>query len=293
MEYKYRFTLCTPCYNSSKFIHRVFNSIDNFTFHDFEFIIINDASKDNTHQLIEDYRKKAQFPIKYLNRDVNKGVIENIKWGLEQAEGEFFLAMGHDDEWIPETLSIYNDLLEKYDDDTICGIGALCKTQHGDLVDFPYPKDVFISDYWHAFYEKKRLRHEAPLLYKTSIFYEYLTKYPHCFNAMIGCNYKMIFTNSIVRTYYVNETPNRLTARSRKELSQEVFTESIDFVNIFQYYIKHVPIQRFRKLFRHPLYGCICGYNLSKILAPIEKTQNKIIVSVLYLPAKLLSMVIH
>lgn len=293
MKNKYRFSLAVACYNSSRFIQRVFNSIDNFTYRDFELIIVNDCSTDNTGDLIRAYISKVDFPVKFLDRKKNEGVLENVKWALEKAEGEYFLGMGHDDEWIPETLSIYDELLNKYGDESICGVGALCKTQHGKLVDFPYPSDVFISDYWHAFFEKRRLRHEAPLLYKTIIFKEYINKYPDCFNAMIGCDYKMIYTNTIVRTYYVNENPNCLSSRNRKDLAEEVFKESIYYVNKFQYYLKHVPLQRFRKLFRHPFYGCICGYNLRQIIAPIEKIQNKIIVSALYLPAKITTLIKH
>lgn len=49
----YFFTIFTPCYNGAKFIHRVFKSVASQTYKNFEWIIINDGSTDNSDEIIQ------------------------------------------------------------------------------------------------------------------------------------------------------------------------------------------------------------------------------------------------
>lgn len=294
MEYKYRFTLFTPCYNSSKFIHRVFNSIDGFTFRDFEFIIVNDASKDNTSELIKEYISKVDFPVKFLDRKQNVGLYENIKYGLENAEGEFFVSFGHDDEWAPETLEVFDSLLKQYDNDTIAGIGCLCKTQFGDLVGYEFSKDVVITRCFDMFFEKNKRRTEIPLNYKTEIYKDYIQKYPLSLNLdfMIGCDYDVIFTNNVLRTYYVNENPTRLTARKRKDMANESYLNGVCFVNKFQYHIKGEFKHKLSYKVRCIYSGCLAKKGLATILHDVIKTRDKLFVITAYIPMWVLSKII-
>lgn len=292
MEYKYRFTLFVPCYNSEKFIYRVFKSIDDFTFRDFEILFVNDASTDKTNELIEKYIEQTTAQVKYLNRPSNKGLLENYKWGIDNAEGEFFLVLGHDDEWRPNTLTLYDELLKKYDGEDIAGIGALCETQNGELVDFKYPEYIYVVSYWDAFYGK-RLRKEAPLNYKTSIYKKYSKKYPTIanLNKIIGVDYKMIFVNEIVRTYYVNENPDRLTNRSYKDMINRTgLDDYLLYVNKYQYAFKGKFILKTRLFFQYPFYCSIANQSLSTMLKPIINNIDKIKIVFLYPLAKILSL---
>lgn len=289
---KYRFTLFIPCYNSEKFIDRVFKSIDNFTFRNFEVIFVNDASTDKTNELIEEFIKRSKNPVKYLNRPNNKGLIANRNWGIENSEGEFILMMGHDDEWMPNTLAVYDQLLRKYDGDNIAGIGALCQTQYGELVGDKYPSDVYINGYWDTFYGKK-IRKEAPLNYKTSVIKKYVKEYPQLMNIhkIIGIDYKMIFVNEIVRVYYVNENSDRLTNRSKKDMITR--TGVVDFllyVNKYQYAFKGRFMLKLRLLFEYPYYCILGNQTLNTMIKPIDKNIDKVKIIILYPFAKLLAL---
>lgn len=285
---KYRFTLFTPCFNSEKFIQRVFKSLDNFTFRDFEWIVVNDASTDQTHQLISEYISKVDFPVKYLNREENKMLHANYEYALEQSEGELFMPMGHDDEWFPETLEIFDRLLRENDSEKIGGIGALCKNQDGKLVDFPFPVDFQIANYFQMFYEKNRFRKEMPFCYKTEIFKKYFNKKTNI-NAIMGCDYDMIFINKIVRIYYINENPMALSKRTRKDIALKTFQHYSFWVNKYQYKLKHAPRFRWKGVFAYPYQGVLAKKSLTEMLQLIEKKTNKILVTFLYLPALLLS----
>ena len=51
-EKKYKFSICTPCFNSSKTIELVYQSIKELTYKNFEWIVVNDFSTDNTADII-------------------------------------------------------------------------------------------------------------------------------------------------------------------------------------------------------------------------------------------------
>lgn len=291
MEYKYRFTLFVPCYNSSKFIHRVFDSIDNFTFRDFELIIVNDCSTDNTSEIIKEYLSKVDFPVKFLDREKNAGLNENYKYALENAEGEFFISMGHDDEWMPETLETFDALLKKYDNDKIAGIGCLCKTQYGDLVGYEFSKDVVITNCFEMYFEKNKRRHEIPLNYKTSIYKEYVAKNPKCsaWDLLIGCDYDVIFVNKVLRIYYINENPLRLTARKRIDMAEESYLNSLYFINKFQYKFKGRRKEKISHFLRGIYSGCLAGKGITTIFHDVIKTRDRIGVVIVYIPLWILS----
>lgn len=291
MTYKYRFTLFTPCYNAAGFIHRVFNSIDKFTFRNFEYIIINDCSTDNTSDVIKEYISKVEYPVKFLDRTQNAGLNENIKYALANAEGEFFVSLDHDDEWMPETLETFDALLKKYDNDKIAGIGCLCKTQYGDLVGYEFAQDELITNSFNVFTEKGKNRVEVPINYKTVIYKKYVMEYPQLLNKdlMIGCDYDVIFINKILRTYYVNENPTRLTARKRREMAEELYVNGVYYINRFQYKIKgHFKTKVIRKL-KFVYHGCLANKGLVNMVHDVKRYRHKLFVVIAYLPAFVLS----
>lgn len=81
-----------------------------------EFIIANDNSPDNTDKVVKDYFLQTTVPcnftIKYTKHDLNKGVMPNFMWALEQAFGEYIALCEGDDYWIdPDKLQKQLDLL--------------------------------------------------------------------------------------------------------------------------------------------------------------------------------------
>lgn len=60
------FTVFTPTYNRAKTLHRVYESLQQQTFRDFEWLIVDDGSVDDTKSLIEIWQKEAAFPIRYV-----------------------------------------------------------------------------------------------------------------------------------------------------------------------------------------------------------------------------------
>lgn len=96
-------------YNGSTFLKEAIDSILNQTFSDFEFIIINDGSTDNSLNIIKSYSDKR---IKLIDNVVNKGLIYSLNKGIEEAKGKYIARMDADDISEPERLKCQFDFLE-------------------------------------------------------------------------------------------------------------------------------------------------------------------------------------
>ena len=66
-------TLIIPVYNSEKYIGKCLDSILNQTYTNFEILVVNDGSKDNSQKVIEEYQNKYPDKIIAINQE-NKGV---------------------------------------------------------------------------------------------------------------------------------------------------------------------------------------------------------------------------
>jgi len=80
------------------------------TYNNFELFIIDDSSTDDSQQIIEQYRNKANISIFYLN---NKSHIKNANFALEKAKGEYFMRLDADDWLDPNALLVLAHYLDQ------------------------------------------------------------------------------------------------------------------------------------------------------------------------------------
>ena len=64
MNPKYKFTIFTSCFNSEKFIYRLYNSLKAQSFKNFEWLIVDDFSNDSTKSILESIEKEAPFDVR-------------------------------------------------------------------------------------------------------------------------------------------------------------------------------------------------------------------------------------
>lgn len=294
MKPKCRFTVFTPCYNSEAFIHRVFKSLSNQTFKDFEWYVINDASNDNTHELIEDYIKAIDFEVVYHNLKNNQGIHKNYNQAIKDARGEFFVAYGHDDEIVPDALETFDLLLKKYDSPDISAVYALAIDQDGKLVSKKYPQDELISDYWTQFYvlenEKEKFQ-----CFKTEYLREFFPLPTGKENGMpsswlwgkLGGKYKAVFANKVLRIYYTNVATSMTNTTRRNAQPQMIYNLYLEWVNEFQYHIKGNYKRRLRGVGAYVSYGLLTKKTLIQLLKPVKNPFNKLLVLAFYPVAKI------
>ena len=97
-------SIITPCYNGAKYISETIESVLSQTYKDYEMIIVNDGSKDNSEEIINEYLKKDSR-IKYI-KQANAGAAAARNNGIRNAEGQYIALLDADDVW-------HNDFLEK------------------------------------------------------------------------------------------------------------------------------------------------------------------------------------
>lgn len=119
-----KISVIMSAYNSEKYLAEAIKSILNQIFRDFEFIIINDKSTDNTLNIIKRYSKKDKR-IKIINNPKNMGLTKSLNKGLRIAKGEYIARMDADDISLPERFQIQYDYLEKNRDIFLVGTGAI------------------------------------------------------------------------------------------------------------------------------------------------------------------------
>jgi len=102
-----------PVYNAEKFLKESIDSILRQTYENFEFIIINDGSKDGSQAII-DYYKSIDTRIVALAQE-NKGVVATANRGIEVSNGKYIARMDADDVSLPERLEQEVAILEKHE----------------------------------------------------------------------------------------------------------------------------------------------------------------------------------
>ena len=91
-----KFSIIVPVYNVEKYIKKSLDSILNQSFKDYEVIVVNDGTKDNSIELIKDY------PVKIINQK-NQGLSVARNTGVKHATGEYIIFIDSDD-WIEKDL---------------------------------------------------------------------------------------------------------------------------------------------------------------------------------------------
>ena len=140
-----KLTVFTPTYNRAYIIENLYRSLQRQTCHDFEWLVVDDGSSDNTQELFRAWQQEENpFPIRYVYQE-NGGKHRAINRGLELGEGELFFIVDSDDyltddavEWIA---SFVAKLPEGIKFAGICGVKAdesgkdLGKSFSGEYVD--------------------------------------------------------------------------------------------------------------------------------------------------------------
>jgi glycosyltransferase involved in cell wall biosynthesis len=91
-------SVLVPLFNQAHFVSECLDSIAQSHYPNLEIVVINDASTDDSHDVVQRWREKnTRRPFKYLQHSVNCGVCKTLNDGLQIAEGEFIALLASDD----------------------------------------------------------------------------------------------------------------------------------------------------------------------------------------------------
>ncbi len=127
-------TVFTPTYNRAHLLPVLYDSLCSQTFNDFEWLIVDDGSVDNTEELVKSFVNEGKITISYFKKE-NGGKHRAVNYGVKKAKGELFFIVDSDDKLPKEALYLVNENYQKIKyDDSFAGICGLKAYFNGDLL---------------------------------------------------------------------------------------------------------------------------------------------------------------
>ncbi len=118
-------------YNAEKYLRDAIESILNQTFIDFEFLIINDCSTDNSKNIILSYK---DIRIKYIENEKNIGLTKSLNKGIDLAKGEFIARMDADDISMPQRFERQINFFTQNPEFALCGTSLIVMNEQNEQI---------------------------------------------------------------------------------------------------------------------------------------------------------------
>lgn len=168
-------TIFTPTYNRAYTIHKCYESLKRQTCKEFEWLIIDDGSTDNTRELIEVWiNETKEFKISYIYQE-NQGMHGAHNTAYENITTELNVCIDSDDYMPHDAIEKIKNAWEKVrNDKNISGIAGLDAYENGDIIGMKFPDDLKRSTLFDFFYNKG-IKGDKKLVYRT----ELTKKYPY------------------------------------------------------------------------------------------------------------------
>lgn len=139
--------IITPTYNRAELLNVAFNSLNKQTNKDFVWYVIDDGSKDNTEEVIEQLKKQADFEIVFKRKE-NGGKHSALNVAFDLVQEDIILILDSDDELIENAVEmVIGDYQEIKNDDSICGIGYLKCHKDKTLIGKQYTEDGIVDTF--------------------------------------------------------------------------------------------------------------------------------------------------
>ncbi len=285
-------TVFTPAYNRAGTLRRAFDGLNAQTFKNFEWIIIDDGSADNTKEVVDEIiSEKTFFPIIYKYQE-NQGKHIAINRALEIAQGEFFIILDSDDSCTDNALEVFIEEWNKIPDDqkdSFYGISCRCCDLDGNIFGTVMQQD-YIDCNDLDFKLKYKIDGELWGMTRTDIMKEHpfpeekgLHFYPeNIYWNTIGRMYKARYINKALR-YYINDTDNALTASKKAHALKETFFMRKHFINDCWDYAKYAPKKFLFQIIGLSRDGLEYGCKFSEI-CQIPNTGFKKFLTVIFYP---------
>lgn len=141
-----KFSITIPAYKRV-FLHEAIASCLAQTYADFELVIVDDDSPEDLFAVVKEFHDER---IRYYRNEKNCGAIDVVdNWNkcLEYAEGDYIICMGDDDRLLPNYLTEYVNLMEKYPNLGVYHAWTELIDEHSNYVDIQSPRPEWESEY--------------------------------------------------------------------------------------------------------------------------------------------------
>ena len=139
-----KISVVIPTYQAAATIKDAIASVLAQTFTDFEIVVVNDGSLDETKSIVETISDER---VCLLTHPTNKGAAAARNTGIRAAHGELVAFLDADDLWLPEKLSKQVLLMEEHPEYGGCVTGFHYKTEEGTSIEIPRKPDSWLREF--------------------------------------------------------------------------------------------------------------------------------------------------
>lgn len=235
-------TVFTPAYNRSELLPVLYQSLCEQTFRDFEWLIVDDGSSDNTEDVVRTFIEEHKIDIAYFKKQ-NGGKHTAVNFGAQRARGELFFIVDSDDKLPKDSLALVNENYQPIKENPefagVCGLKAYF---NGDLLPGVVDYEVLDCKGLDYYYRRKSDAKDInAIVVRTQILVQHL--FPEfegekfCAESAIWnpiCNdyYFRFFNRAIYKCEFLQDglSANSLKARMKYPLSaMHIYSELCKF----------------------------------------------------------------
>lgn len=256
-------TVLPPTFNGGS-LNNLYQSLQKQTIKDFEWLLVDDGSTDDTKSIAEEMRKKAEFSMRYIYKE-NGGKHTALNVGVKLITSELTFIVDSDDTPVPDAIETTLQYHKKYKErKDLCGYSFLRRFPDGNINGKPFEPDEKVGTYIEC-----RINADDTQADKAEVFYTRCLKefpFPEYRNEKflgedlvwirMAMKYQMVHINRAI--YVGNYLEDGLTKNRRKnnirsphgcmERAKEYFADGRgalcrrnieDWKNTIQYYLQH------------------------------------------------------
>lgn len=282
-------TVLTPTYNRAHCLSNLYESLQKQTSKEFEWLIVDDGSSDNTEQLVSEFQLSAQFAISYIKKE-NGGKHTALNVGIKHINNDLTFIVDSDDTLTFDAVQTIIDTHQKYKTKPeICGYSFLRVFPNGKINGKPFQKNGWITNLIEARINSDDASSDKAEVYFTEVLREYpFPEYPgekflgeDIVWIRIAKKYKMVHINKGI---YVGQYLDEGLTSNRREHN---IKSPVGCMNRAKEFIcPEIKFKyRVKGAIQYIVYGKFAGKNVHEI---IKDSPDKILVVGVTIPALLL-----
>jgi len=229
-----------PTYNRATLLPRAIESVLNQSYQDFELLVIDDGSTDNTKEIVASYTQK-DTRVQYVKQEHSGGAARPKNAGIQKAKSEYIAVLDSDDEWLPKKLEVQLQWFTNSKNPNLRVVGCnmvVVETKTGEESKYHIPryKNVFrqllLRDYLGS---GSCMLYDKRIFQEVGLFDEHLKSgQDREMRVRIAQKYDIELANDYLVRYYIGHD-NISTALSSKDREQD---EQYVFEKYKEYYLK-------------------------------------------------------
>lgn len=284
-------SILIPTFNRSNKIIRLLNSLEKQTYKDFEIIIFNDQSTDDTMDVLNNFKANSNMRIKIIDSKEKRYKHGAMNVLFDECTTKYAFLIDDDDELVEKAIEeALNEFLTIPNNESYCAVVGRCLSSvDNKMIGKPYPNDINVRGWSKSRKIANKIKGEKFSLLNMEIYKKYKMPEPKgitfvseylLWNKALN-NYQEFYTNNIWRIYHINEGECLSNQSLNYQYFKNRFFECTYFLNNFKNMYSNYKNLKFKTLIKLALIYLKIN-KLDKKLYKLNSFFNKIILFILW-----------